>query len=286
MGNLKLRILLCTGLFIVATGLSSCDVIFPAEKTVITFEVVPGTRYSEDMLNEAAETILQRLDDLGINDAEVSVIQGTAIRVEIPADYQVAASGTLDSLATPGLLEFVDFSMVAAGSIPEGACILTTEQVMIAESLLPEGDEPKPYDEYTCPGATPSDPGEPALLNNGQPFLTIMTGAGLEDAAAQAYGTTGSQFVVSFVLNEDGDRVDAFIDHVANNPNTAMVIVLDGRLLSAPMIQAGLSDAARAGTMDGGVITGNFTQDEARILAAQLKFGALPLPLQIVDIER
>jgi preprotein translocase subunit SecD len=38
--------------------------------------------------------------------------------------------------------------------------------------------------------------------------------------------------------------------------------------------------------MDGGVITGDFTRDEARILAAQLEYGALPLPLQIVDIER
>jgi preprotein translocase subunit SecD len=37
--------------------------------------------------------------------------------------------------------------------------------------------------------------------------------------------------------------------------------------------------------MDGGVITGNFTQDEAQLLAAQISYGAFPLPLQIVGIE-
>jgi preprotein translocase subunit SecD len=184
----------------------------------------------------------------------------------------------LEALLKPGLLEFVDFSNIASGSIPEGACILTTEQVRVAEARLFEGETPNAYVDYTCAD------GSPVMLNAGQPFTTIMTGAGIADAVAQAYGQGGSRFIVNFVL-KDGGEVENFTDFVANNPNQPMAIVLDGRLLSAPVIQASLSEAARAGTIDGGVITGNFTQDEARVLAAQIKYGIFPLPLQIISVD-
>jgi protein-export membrane protein SecD len=79
--------------------------------------------------------------------------------------------------------------------------------------------------------------------------------------------------------------VSDFITYVANSANKPMAIVLDGRLLSYPTIQQGLSDSASAGTMDGGIITGNFTHNEAKILAAQLKYGALPVPLNIIAFD-
>ena len=112
-----------------------------------------------------------------------------------------------------------------------------------------------------------------------------MTGAGLSDAAATTTGSIGSQWAVRFVIRKGGDRVNDFIDYVANNANKSMAIVLDGRLLSYPTIQSGLSQSAAAGTMDGGIITGNFTHSEAQILAAQLKYGALPVPLEIVAFD-
>jgi protein-export membrane protein SecD len=37
--------------------------------------------------------------------------------------------------------------------------------------------------------------------------------------------------------------------------------------------------------MDGGLITGDFTRDEARVLEAQLKYGALPVPLEIIAFD-
>jgi len=87
------------------------------------------------------------------------------------------------------------------------------------------------------------------------------------------------------VVRDGGDRVDNFLDYVANNANRPMAIVLDGRLISYPTIQADLAASAQAGTMDGGIITGDFTRDEAQILAAQLKYGALPVPLDIIAFD-
>jgi SecD/SecF fusion protein len=54
-------------------------------------------------------------------------------------------------------------------------------------------------------------------------------------------------------------------------------IVLDGRLLSAPRIMSTVGDRWR--------LTGDFTEDETVLLAAVLKAGPLPVPLQMRSIR-
>lgn len=151
---------------------------------------------------------------------------------------------------------------------------------------MTQSSEPLAYDQFTCSGQDINSPdSEPALLHEGEPFRTIMTGTGLIDATAESYGQTGASWVVSFTLHDNGDRVDAFKAYVANNPNRAIAIVLNGRLMSYPIIKSGLASSAAAGTMDGGIITGNFTRDEARILAAQLSNTTSIVSLRVKRVE-
>ncbi|MEP7288927.1 MAG: protein translocase subunit SecD [Chloroflexota bacterium] len=111
----------------------------------------------------------------------------------------------------------------------------------------------------------------------GQPFSTIMTGAGLQNAQAQIGGTNSDQYVVSFTLigNDESQR---FATHTATHIQQPMAIVLDGQVLSAPIIQSALPT--------GGQITGNFDQAKAQELALQLRYGALPVSLQVESIEQ
>ena len=53
---------------------------------------------------------------------------------------------------------------------------------------------------------------------------------------------------------------------------------MDKVVLSAPRINSAITDGA-------GVIEGQFTQDEARSLAIQMQYGALPVPLNVIDIR-
>lgn len=254
-----------------------------SDYTVVTLAPEDGVPFDAETLQQAVDVIEQRLEAF---DVDVTVDGGyfgsAEIYVIIPADQYSEA--LLPLMITPALLEFVDFSMITANEIEEGACILTTEQVLIAEALLSEGEEPLSYADYTCPSGDDRAP-EPALLNAGEPFQTIMTGAGLSDVAAQKYSAIGTQYMVNFALKPDGDRVDDFLDYIANNANHYMAIVLDGRVVSYPRIHDDLSASARAGTMDGGVISGNFTREEAHVLAAQLKYGALLLPLVVISVQ-
>jgi protein-export membrane protein SecD len=118
---------------------------------------------------------------------------------------------------------------------------------------------------------------EQAALNpcTGQPFTTVMTGGGLKDAYA-ALGSN-NQWIIQFSIN-DNDEGRKFGPYTARSIGQQMAIVLDGQVLSAPVIQARLDT--------GGQITGNFTQQSSKDLALQLRYGALPIPLNTVSIEQ
>jgi protein-export membrane protein SecD len=118
------------------------------------------------------------------------------------------------------------------------------------------------------------------LLNpcTGQPFETVMTGAGLRDAQARIGGQAQNQWVVAFQLNPGSPEAQAFASFTSANIGQPLAIVLDGEVLSAPTIQARIDDS--------GEITGAFTQEDARTLSLQLRSGALPVSLSIESIER
>jgi protein-export membrane protein SecD len=251
----------------------------------VLLQAAPGANVDDDTMDQAKKNVERRVNGLGVSEAVVQRQGSDRIIVELPGVEEQAVA--FESIKSTGLLEFVDFSSVSTGQITEGTCILTTEQVALTEARLTEGETAPELSEYTCAANPPDYPTEEVAQtqSDGTPYRTIMTGAGLDDAAAILQGNVGTNWAVNFVLNDGGDRVDDFIDYVAANANNPMAIVLDGRLLSYPTIQSGLASSAQAGTMDGGIITGQFSRDDARILAAQLKYGALPVPLDIIAFD-
>jgi preprotein translocase subunit SecD len=109
--------------------------------------------------------------------------------------------------------------------------------------------------------------------STGQPFTTVMTGAGLQAASAQL--DQSGRWTIQFDLTTEGGAI--FGPYTASHIQQPMAIVLDGEVLSAPTIQAQLPT--------GGTITGNFTEAEAKQLALQLRSGALPIPLSVESTE-
>lgn len=232
---------------------------------------LPAGQYTADDLRQAANNVARRIDALGVTEPTIQVLEGSGrILVELPgvSDPQQAIS----TIQQTALLEFVDFSGLS-GQTREftGKHILTTQQVVIQkqrdEAAAASGDTTS-----AVSTTTPSD----ALVNptTRQPFDTVMTGAGLQAAAAQL--DRSGKWLIQFELNEDGSKV--FGPYTSSHIGQPMAIVLDGVVLSAPVIQAELTT--------GGVITGNFSQEEAQTLALQLRSGALPIPLSVESTEQ
>jgi protein-export membrane protein SecD len=225
-------------------------------RVLLQAEVPEGT-FSPDDLSETANSVTRRVNGLGLTEATVQVLGGDRILVELPGvtDRQVA----LDTIQQTALLEFVDFSGLSAqaqGFV--GQRILTDRQLE-----LNAVDESQIEDRLRHP------------VSN-QPFRTIMTGAGLQSASA-VYDSFSvpPEWQIAFEVKPEFQA--DFAIYTGSQIGEPMAIVLDGMVLSAPVIRAELSDQ--------GVISGSFTEDEARTLALQLRSGALPIPLSIESIS-
>lgn len=99
----------------------------------------------------------------------------------------------------------------------------------------------------------------------------IVSGDQLNNAQAQFQEAMP---VVHFSLNNMGAK--KFAEATTKNRGKRLAIILDGRVLSAPVI----NDPIVGGD---GVISGHFTVESATELALMLKAGALPAPLKIVE---
>ena len=101
----------------------------------------------------------------------------------------------------------------------------------------------------------------------------ILSGDNLLDSQPRMNNQT-NETVVSFTL----DRVGAkrFGKATSKNVGRQLAIVLDGKIISAPVIQ----DSIVSGS---GQISGGFTFQSATDLALLLRSGALPAPLNIIE---
>ena len=101
----------------------------------------------------------------------------------------------------------------------------------------------------------------------------ILSGDNLLDAQPRMNNQT-NETVVSFTL----DRVGAkrFGKATSTNIGKQLAIVLDGKIISAPVIR----DTIASGS---GQISGGFTFQSATDLALLLRSGALPAPLNIIE---
>jgi len=103
-------------------------------------------------------------------------------------------------------------------------------------------------------------------------YHTVMTGAGLQTASVSR--SSSGEYQIAFSLK--GDATDLFGEYTTTHTNQYLAIVLDKQVISAPVIQSPITSGE-------GVITGNFTPEEAQTLAVQLRSGALPIPIKVVQ---
>lgn len=231
-------------------------------RVLLEAELPPGS-FTPDDLREAANNVARRVNALGVSEPTVQTQGSNRILVELPGvtDRQQA----IDTIRQTAALEFINMSGLGFQQIEQliGQRVITEQQVIIQrqrEQNAQEGETLPPLSGSVNP-------------LTGQPFQTVMTGAGLQSAAAAIQGA--SDWIIQFELTPEGGEI--FGPYTAAHINEPLGIVLDGVLLSAPTIRARLDT--------GGIIEGGFTEQEARQLALQLRSGALPIPLRVVSSD-
>jgi len=104
-------------------------------------------------------------------------------------------------------------------------------------------------------------------------YHTVLTGKNLKQAMVNLDQTTNAP-LIAFELDSEG--ADIFAEHTANNVGRYLAIVLDNAVISCPRIEGAIPEGR-------GQITGRFTLEEAKAMVLQLRYGALPVPLKVVD---
>lgn len=117
----------------------------------------------------------------------------------------------------------------------------------------------------------------PSAEGDGMSYLLrespIVQGDDLTDAQP-GFDQRTNEPIISFRFNQSGSR--RFGNFTRDNVNRPFAIVLDDKVLSAPVIREPILGGS-------GQISGSFTVESANTLAVQLRSGALPTKLTIVE---
>jgi len=206
---------------------------------------------SEDM--QAAKAIVdRRVNGLGVTEPLVQLQGENRIIVELPGVDN--PDQAVQTLKNTGQLEFVEIGSSTNSpfaNIQQGSYVRTSN------------NDRTP---------TKEELGKTALPYADNVFKTVMTGRELKNAAVSLdqYGAP----TISFELTDEGGKL--FGAYTQAHVGDILAIVLDNVVLSAPRIQSVIPDGR-------GEITGRFTRDEADSLAVQMRYGSLPVPLEVVN---
>jgi preprotein translocase subunit SecD len=211
-------------------------------------------------VNQAVQTINNRIDQFGVTEP---VIQPTAtghrIVVQLPGVDDPERVRRL--IKNTAFLEFriVDFPK-GGGGVGSREQILANYGGQLPENVeILEGDQRDDQGQLT-----------------GTTYYAVQkrrTVTGRDLSNARPSQGEFNQPIVSFTLTPQG--ATAFGELTGQNVGSGLAIVLDGRVVTAPVVRSQITDS--------GQIEGNFTQQEAQDLSFVLKSGALPAGITYLE---
>ena len=236
----------------------------PGEKIRLGLDLQGGTSFlirlipqseggiTSDLLDQAVEVIRKRVDQYGVSEPVISPQGKDRILVQIAGLDTKQIEEAKNQLQKVAKLEF---AMVDEGGAARVSRIQAGEEVMPPAYVL------KPYK------LEKDSKEETQILVTRRPALT-------GDHVVRAFPFFDQQgYGVSLELDAEGAKI--FDDVAAQNKGRQMAILLDGDVLSAPVLQ---SDHYFGRAQ----ITGHFSDKEARELASALE-NPLRVPVQIEE---
>jgi protein-export membrane protein SecD len=226
-------------------------------QVLLQADVPPGQTVDPDAMNAAVGIVQSRVNALGVSEPLVQPAGGNRIVVELPGVKDPNAA--IQTIGQTGTLEFID-----AGStyLPTGTVVTTTLG----------GTSTTPAATPTAANATPA----PTSPFANQTFKTVLTGKDLQTASVGFDQVNRPE--IDFVLTSSGAKT--FADYTSANVGKYLAITMDKKVIECPVIQSPITGGR--GVINGGQGAG-FTLQSAQNIVIQLKYGALPVPLKVVD---
>jgi preprotein translocase subunit SecD len=239
-----------------------------AGKLVYKLTVREQQRIKDNAVDQALETIRNRIDQFGVSEPTILRQGENEIVVQLPGVKDPKRA--VDIIGRTAQLEFklLDEEAPVAAELPQS--ILPGEEENLLkqfEGKIPEGDEilfEKKVNRET--GVVRKIP---VLLKK----QAVLTGDLLSEARVNIDQRFNEPYV-SISFNATGARI--FEEVTGANVKKRLAIILDNTVYSAPVIQEKISGGHAQ-------ITGNFTTEDAKDLSIVLRSGALPAPLKMLQ---
>jgi len=223
--------------------------------------LIPVGDYEPAALEVAVEIIRARVDSLGVAEPEI-ISQGDTVVINLPGvedqDRALQIVGAQGQVLLRPVLQSGTLSSTTTSSTPQET-------------------------------PDPTDPTATVLLTDDlgisyQVGPAEATGDVFENDAAADISSGQWAVVVSLRGGAEGEDVwnaltTKCFNREATCPTGQIAIVLDGEVISAPVVQ---EPVFTGGTVQ---ISGDFTEDEARDLAKILEFGAVPVEFEVASVQ-
>jgi preprotein translocase subunit SecD len=226
---------------------SNTDSSSPGPAYSLNFKPQELQTIRNNAMDQALETIRNRIDQLGVRETTVAKEGDNEILVQLPGIQDPERAKEL--IGKTAVLEFklVDDTHNVEDAIKNG---------------------PPPGDEILY-GTSERGTREPYLVES----PVLMTGDVVTDARVRPGARLEGPYVAVELDNRGAEIFDAM---TAENVGRRLAIVLDNTVYSAPVIK----ERIPGGHVQ---ITGRFSMEEAHDLAIVLRSGALPAPVEIEE---
>lgn len=207
-----------------------------------------------ELMEVLREVIERRVNIFGVSEPNVQVEKSSVVAENVEHRLIVELPGVTDideAVRSIGETPLLEFKLTDQKSLLEAEAFQNLDLSGIASSTGSAITAPDPF------------------------IVTGLTGRYLQSAQLQFAGQSGglsNEPIVAITWNEEGARL--FEEITGNNTGMLLAIFLDGEMISAPQINERITGGQA-------IISGGFTPDEAKNLAQNLSFGALPVPIHL-----
>jgi preprotein translocase subunit SecD len=227
-------------------------------------------KIDQGMLEAVRRIVENRVNGLGVSEALVQTVGEDQILVQLPGvnDPQQAER----VLGGTAKLEFQE-------QLPGTEAQLAIERQLQQELLAKQAELKTSNNEAAI------KENQAALKRSNEAIAKLFKSSGLggenlKDAQPQPLAS-GNNWNVALRFDTPGGELFAQLTKNLAGTGRSIGIFLDERMISSPVVGV---EFAQAGITGGSaVIQGNFTTQEANDLAVQLRGGALPVPVEIVE---
>ncbi len=212
----------------------------PDGSIAVTLSELAMRNRARDAVTQSIEIVRRRIDATGAIDPEITRQGNDRIVVQLPGIGDPERVKKLLGTTAKMTFHLVDENTSVNGLPPPGV------------DILPMQDDP----------------------NQKLGVLHHVDVDGVDLSNAAAGQDQSGQWTVDFTFDSAGAR--EFGDVTRANVGRRLAIVLDRKIISAPVIQSVIAGGK-------GQITGSFTVQQATDLALLLRAGALPAPLAVIE---